>query len=190
MKAKDVIEISLKNIKREDILSTSLITTEGSTFTDEQKEVFDDLLCSVNDCVMSICYIYLPQKMKEDIVVSNKIFNYSSLTKTLIDVVRIKDKIGVLHKFSTYPTYLKCDDGEFEITYTYQPDVVQVLNDEIDLENKNISLRALMLGTVANFYLKRGLFDESSVWEKLFHEELTACKRKKYIPEIKARKWA
>ena len=186
MKAKEIVEISLKNIKREDILLTSLIATGGTSYTDEQKEVFDDILASLNDSIMAISYIYLPQKMKEDIVVENNKYNYSSLSKTLIDVVRIKDKCGVLHKFFTYPTYLKCDNGEFEITYTYQPDIIENLNDDIQLENKNVSSRILMIGTVANFYLKRGLFDESLLWEKSFKEQIALCKRKKYVPQMKS----
>lgn len=189
MKAKEIMEIVLKSIKREDILSTSAFIEGGTVCTSEQQEVFDDVLSSINDSIMAISYIYLPQKMKEEIVVSNNQFSYQDLSKTLIDVVRLKDKAGVLHKFCTYPTYLKSDNGVFEITYTFQPEIVSSIDDDVEIENKNISSYVIGLGCVANFYLKRGAFDESVIWEHAFKEQINACKRKKYIPQIKVREW-
>ena len=189
MKAKEILELSLKSIKREDVLKTSLFIQNGTNPTDEQQEVFDDLFFSVNDALMSISYIYLPQKMKEEVMVQNGQISYQTLSKTLIDVVRIKDKYGVLQKFLTYPTYVKCPNGLMEITYTFQPSVVTNLTDDLEFENKNISSQMIMFSVVANFYLKRGLFDESEVWEKMFKEQVLECKRKKYVPEMKKRLW-
>lgn len=189
MEAKQIMELALKNIKREDVLKTSLFVTGGTSPTDEQQEVFDDIFDSINDSLMAISYIYIPQKTKEEVVITNGQLSYESLSKTLIDVVRIQNKCGVSQKFLTYPNYVKCSNGTFEITYTYQPDVLEDIDDELDIENKNISPQLVSLGTVANFYLKRGLFDESLKWEKMFKEQIVLCKRKNYVPEIKGMVW-
>ncbi len=189
MQTKDIMEVALKNIKRDDILKTSLFELEGSEATDEQKEVFNDMLSSVNDTLMAICYLYLPQKAKENIVVENKTFLYSNLSKTLIDVLKLKDKHGVFHKFSTYPTYIKCDNGEFEITYSYQPDILENLTDEVLIVDKNISVNLLASGAVANFYLKRGLFEDSNMWESDFKKQIVLCKKTKQIFEMKVKEW-
>ena len=106
MEAKQIMELALKNIKREDVLKTSLFVTGGASPTDEQQEVFDDIFDSINDSLMAISYIYIPQKTKEEAIVTNGQLSYESLNKTLIDVVLILDKCGVSQKFSTNISFL------------------------------------------------------------------------------------
>lgn len=189
MKAKDVLVYSLRDLKREDIIPTSLITLNGTTPTSEQQEVVSDLMSSLNDTIMSISYIYLPLKTSENITVENGKFLYQNLSKTLIDVLRLKDIYGINHKFSTFPTYLKCESGRYEIIYTYQPELITQISQDIDLSKNKLSERVIATGCTANFYLKRGMYEDSNCWEKIFERQIMLGKNPKYIPELSYRRW-
>jgi len=185
----DVLKICLNDIKRDDILTTNLFLENGSQPTDEQNEVVNDLIFCLNDAIQTIAYVYHPLKTYENIVVQNGTFLYSNLTKTLIDVIRIKDNNGISHHFSTYPTYFKCENGTYTLTYTYQPQLCEALDDEIDLSEDKITERVLACGSTSQFYLKRGMFKESNMWETYFERLLSAMKYPKSILDMPMRRW-
>lgn len=190
MKVLDVISLALKHISREDILSTTLIDSNSITQpTDEQTSVYNDLLSCLNETVQSIAYMYFPLKHIENIKVVNKSFNYSSLSKTLIEVVRLKNDLGHLTKFVSFPTYFSCPDGNYTITYTYSPDYLQSNNQDIEVQQGKVDERILSFGTVSKFYLKRGMYQDANVWDNSFQRLMIVGQRPKHMPQIPSRGW-
>ncbi|MBR1925632.1 MAG: hypothetical protein IJ837_02130 [Clostridia bacterium] len=185
----DVLKFCLNDIKRDDILTTNLFSENGDEPTDEQKEVVNDLKFCLNDAIQSIAYVYHPLKAYENIVVEDGTFSYNNLNKTLIDVIRIKDSSGISHHFSTYPTYFKCENGTYTLTYTYQPNLCENLSDTIDLSEDKITERVLSAGCTSQFYLKRGMFKESNMWETYFERLISAAKYPKSVLDMPLRRW-
>lgn len=186
----DVLKITLKNISREDILETKIFD-ESSTqeATSEQQKVVDDLVCALNDTIQSIVYVYFPLKKLENITVTNGQFDYSSLTKPLIDVFKLKNKDGVSQKFTTFPTFFTCPSGSYTITYSYAPTMVNALTDAITVPEGKVNERMLAVGTTSRFYLKRGMYQDSNVWDVSFQRLLLVGQRPKHMPKMDARGW-
>lgn len=189
MTVENVLKFSLKDLKREDLLSTTYFNQQGVVPTAEQTEVVNDLIDSLNDVILGVAYIYYPLKTFEIINVTNEQFEYKDLSKTLIDVIRLKDSLGVSHNFTTFPSFIKCKNGRYTLTYTYQPSLVQNLSDEIDLSENKITEKLLSIGCTANFYLKRGMYEDSNYWQSYFEKMILLAKNPKYVVDLPCRGW-
>ncbi len=185
----DVLNKVLKNISREDVLKTSLFTENGSTPTDEQQELVAELIDCLNDTIESVVYVYHPLKMKETIQVFDNQLNFLQFSKTLIDVVSIKDKNGIAVPFVVFPNYIECQSGTFDVVYTYLPDVVLTLSDEIEFPQGKITARILATGVTSKFFLKRGMFQDANVWDVSFQRLLLVEQRPKHMPNLASRGW-
>lgn len=186
----DVLNLVLKNLSREDVFNTTLFDNQSlNEPTDEQKLVFNDLIACLNDVIQSVVYVYHPLKKLENIEVSNEQFDYSKLSETLIDVIKLKDVNGVCAKFTTFPTFFKCKNGKYTITYTYAPKMIEKNSDVIIVPEGKVSDRILATGTTSRFYLKRGMYQDANVWDISFQRLLLVGQRPKHTPKMDARRW-
>ena len=190
MTVKEVLTLVLKNLSREDILSTSAFNTSSQTeLNEEQKDTIENLINCLNDTIFSIAYIYLPFKTTEKIKVTNETFDYNQLDKILIDIIKIKDENGVNIKFTTFPTFFRCKNGNHTITYTYSPQQVSTLSDTLPIEEGKISTRTLAVGTTSKFYLRRGMYQDANAWDLSFQRLMLIAQRPKHMPKISSRGW-
>jgi len=190
MTVSDVLKLVLKNISREDVLKTNLFDSGSAVEpTTEQSELAEDLTTCLNDTIQSIVYVYLPLKKVENITVSDEVFDYANLSETLIDVFKLKDENGVQQKFTTFPSFFKCANGNYTITYSYAPDVVTELADDLVIPEGKVNERVLATGCTSRFYLKRGMYQDANVWDVSFQRFMLIGKRPKHIPEMSSRGW-
>lgn len=190
MTVSDVLKLVLKNISREDVLSTSLFNSESETLpATEQSGLTEDLITCLNDTIQSIVYVYHPLKKIENITVENECFNYSDLAETLIDILKLKDENGVSQKFTAFPTFFKCRSGKYTVTYSYVPDIVTALADSLVVPEGKVNERVLATGCTSRFYLKRGMYQDANVWDVSFQRLMLIGQRSKHIPEMSPRGW-
>lgn len=189
MTVSEVLSLTLQNLSREDVLETDLFDENGQEATDEQEELVSDLIKCLNDTIQSIVYVYHPLKTKEEISVLNKTFLFNNLSKTIIDVLKLKNKNLVNCPFQIFPTYLECENGNYTITYTYQPEEVSGLDDEIDIPQGKVTSRILATGCTSRFFLKRGMYQDANVWDVSFQRLMLVGKHPKNVPEIAPRGW-
>jgi len=190
MTVSDVLKLVLKNISREDVLSTTTFDSSSEIApTTEQSKLISDLIACLNDTVQSIVYIYHPLKKVENITVTDEQFNYSDLSETLIDIMKIKDASGVSERFTTFPSFFKCKNGKYTITYSYVPDMLTSLTDVLIIPEGKVNERILATGCTSRFYLKRGMYQDANVWDVSFQRLLLVGQRPKHIPEMSPRGW-
>ncbi len=188
MKASDVLELALKKISREDILNTTLFG-KAETVSDEQQSVVDDLVVALGDTISSIAFLYHPLKKVENITVQNGQFDFSELSRTLIEVIRLKRENGTTEKFTTFPSFFTAPNGNYTITYTYAPSTVIGLEDVVEVPNGKVDARAISTGCVSRFYLKRGMYQDANVWDVAFQRLMLVGQRSKALPSMPKRGW-
>ena len=189
MTVSDVLKKVLKNINREDVLKTSLFSETNTQASEEQQELVQDLIDCFNDTLESVAYVYHPLKTKETIVVENGKLNFSLLSKTLIDIVSLKDQNGIDVSFVMFPSYAECLSGKMEVAYTYLPDAKVNLSDEIDFPKGKVTARIFATGVTSKFFLKRGMFQDENVWDISFQRLLLVGQRPKHMPTLAFRGW-
>ena len=85
MKVKEIIAYACGFIGEKEI-EEKLESTSTVTFTDKEQEKVDALLRCFNLVNEEIASDYLPYLITEEINVDNSILNYSSLSKTIINI--------------------------------------------------------------------------------------------------------
>lgn len=188
MTVSDVLELALKKLSREDILNTTLFG-KTDTPSEEQQGVIDDLIVALGDTLSSIVFLYHPLKKVESITVENGQFNFTELSRTVIDIIRLKRENGTSEKFATFPSFFTAPNGKYTITYTYAPSTVTGLEDIIEVPQGKVDDRAIAIGCVSRFYLKRGMYQDANVWDVTFQRLMLVGQRPKTLPVMPKRGW-
>lgn len=187
MIVKDVLKIVSAELDFTDLLNT--IELGGSNVvTEEQYAQFKYLINCVNDVNHLISFMYLPLKTTENIIVSGNVFNFSQLSKILIELISVKNENGIKQNFQTFPTFFKCKNGKYTITYTYSPDYVSSLDDALDVSSK-IDAYVFASGVVARYYLQKGLYADASAWDTKFTQGMLVAQRRKDGVKMPSRGW-
>ena len=183
----DVIKFVCKNLGLDELLSVQELGGTETADADQLKQIESFIDC-VNDVNQSIAFMYLPLKTYENITISNKKFAYSDFSKTLIELLSLKNEAGLKQKFYTYPTFITCENGSYTASYTYVPNYVSNLSDTIEI-NQKVDARTLAYGVVAKFYLLKALFSEANAWDARFQQALLVASRKKGEVKMCGRWW-
>lgn len=183
----DVVKLVCKNLGFDELLATT--TLGGQTVpTEENAKQISTLIDCLNDVNQSIAFMYLPLRTYENITVQNGKFLYSNFSKTPIELLSIKNEMGIKQKFYTYPTFFTCDDGVYTANYTYVPEYVSALTDSVEINTK-VDARTVCYGVIARFFLLKGLFAEASAWDAKFQQALLVASRKNRSVKMCGRWW-
>jgi hypothetical protein len=77
--------------------------------------------------------------------------------------------VGCNCKFKIYPTYIESKEAITEIKYAYTPDKKE-LYDECSYSKE--FLECLAYGTVSEYLLSMGFYEESSLWNKKYKKQI------------------
>ena len=187
MIVKDIVKLVCKHLNLNDLLQ---ITELGgtSTSTEDQQAQINQIISCINDVNHLIAFMYIPLKTTENITISNNKFNFSDLSKNLIELISVKNNNGIKQKYNTFPTFLECSNGNYIITYTYAPALIEELTDTIDVSYK-IDDYAFANGVVARYFLYKGLFSDASAWDTKFAQSMLVAQRKKSGVKMPPRRW-
>ena len=170
------------------MLSTT--TLGGATApTASQTSTIDTLLNCVNDVVETLAIMYFPLKYEEEIISSSGVINLSSFTKTVCEIVSVKDEHGFEVDFTLYPTYIKTKIGRNNYQYCYIPSRVSSLNSNLEVCADKVSIRLVVLGVVSRYYLMQGMLGDANAWQDVFNTTALALQASKRNQVIKKRRW-
>lgn len=77
--------------------------------------------------------------------------------------------VGCNCKFRIYPTYIEARDTITSIQYAYTPNKKELYD---DCSYNNEFLQCLAYGTVAEYLLSQGFYEEAAVWNEKYKREI------------------
>ncbi len=188
MSVKDIIKLVAIYLQQEDILELSEMggeVTEPTDLTEKNLELLTRCLNLVYD---EVATDYLPLKTVEELTVTDGVIELDTLTKRLINVIRLTDVNDCSVRYKLYPTSIETSTGNVNLEYSYMPDSVTI-DDDIESFSGKLTKRIIAYGVASEYCLISGLYDEASLWEKRFKDALLIASRKKSDVTVKARRW-
>lgn len=186
MKVKEIIAYACEFIGEKE-LAEKLNSQETVTYSAKEQEKVDSLLRCFNFVNEEIASDYLPYLITEEIDVNNSILNFSTLSKTIINIYQIKGSFGRNVRYKTYPEYVEIFGRAKEITYSFLPEKEE-LNDDFTFYN-GLSARIFAYGIASEYLLIDGLSEDAEIWEERFKEGLFVLSRKRSEARLPRRKW-
>ena len=142
----------------------------------------------LNMIVSEIASDYVEVLHTETMQVVNNIIPYENFSNRLICVKKIILENGLKVNYKLYPTHIKLDNcSSAEVTYCYLPKELS-LKDIVDLP-PNITLLALVFGTLGEYCLINGRYEDSMIYDKRYREMLRVANRATKEIKLKARSW-
>lgn len=188
MTAKDIIKIVLVFVNKENLLDLEEFDGNTVSTENEQKDISHIIRC-LNLVCNQIASEYLPLLNIEKFSPTNGKIEFSNFTKKPIDIYKIEDKFGLRVHYKLFPNYIETIDGEVSILYSYAPQEISTLNDNVESFSEKISSRIIAYGVAMEYCFICGLHDDASIWEKRFKDSLLICKRKKTEIILPKRRW-
>ena len=108
----------------------------------------------------------------------------------LKDIIAVYDLTGAEICYSISDGYLITDRIGFRLEYTVFPLTIKTKTDSIDFwENKNLKSFIIAQGVVAEYYLIKGCFEESQIWEQKFRQSMHSIVQPRKEIKMPARRW-
>jgi hypothetical protein len=183
MTVQEIIIAAAEELGVQDKVNDYLLN--GSTIGKKETET---LLMCFNLVENEVALDYLPLKCEDVIEGNTGVIEYQDLSRKAVRVIGVTDEYGNAAPFRLFPKYLKTQPGKVKILYTYTP-TEKGITDDCDYDIR-ASLRLFTYGTLAEYYLAAGFFEESEAWDKKYKDALTAAYRQGKTKVIKSRRWA
>lgn len=188
MTVTDVLKLAIQFLGEPDLAKTSTLGGTASP-TQQQTAKLNSLLACVNDVVQSLALMYFPLKYEEVLENETGQISFSSLSKTVNNIVKVIDNHGFDADFATFPTYFETTKGQIRIIYYYTPAYLSNFSDSLEVALDKVSLRMVALGVVSRYFLINGLFSDAQEWNDMFERAILVAQRDKKPKTIKKRKW-
>ena len=188
MTIKSILKIAGLFLNKNDMISALDLENISSASQSVQDEI-NFLVKCLNLAYQEVASDYIPLLYKEKVTLTDGKLNFSGLTKTIVDVVSLKDKNGFRVKYQSFPSYLQTNENEVEITYKYQPEDLTSLSSTIESFAGRVSEKLLAFGTLMEYCFILGLYEDAEIWEKRFKDALLVRSRKKSGMKLPSRRW-
>lgn len=120
---------------------------------------------------------YLPFLTEETVNVTNGILNFSTLSKSVINIYQVKDCFGGSLEFKNFPNYIEITGNAKKVIYSYLPEDVE-LNSNVTFF-RGLSARIYAYGVTSEYLLLEGFGDDAEVWDEKFKDALFMLSRKR-----------
>jgi hypothetical protein len=130
---------------------------------------------------------YLPLFAEDEFYSETGVIDFSSLTKSPIRIVKVRDAVGQDLKFTLFPAYLKPEVGKVIVRYSYAPKE-KTLQDSSDFL-LYASVRLFAYGMAAEYFTASGLYEEAAVWNVKYKDAIKAAYQQSPNRKIKTRRW-
>lgn len=189
MKAIDVAKLMAQYLGHKDLLTTTSFGGQVAP-TQVQQDKINTYITCINDVVQSLGISYFPLKDTQTLSSNSYTYGYNLFTNTLLQIVKVLDTpTNTKLRFRSYPEYFTTSSKNITVTYCYQPDFVESLNDELDVVKNVVSIRMVALGAVSRYYLMEGLYTESTAWSNMFERSILMASRPLHTLYIDKRSW-
>lgn len=183
-----VVELTATYLQLEEVLEMEELGGTEVNPTELTQKNLELLVRCVNLVYQELATDYIPLKHAEEITVSSGEFLFENLTKSIINVLSLKNLDGENKKFKIYPNAIKVENGTYQIEYSYLPSEVS-LGNEVEAFSGRISERILAYGVASEYSFISGLFEEASMWKKRFEDAVLIASRKKSPLRMPTRRW-
>lgn len=188
MKANEVLTLVceyLRDYQLKEIIENGTLDTAG----DGEKMKVKLMLTSLNDVVQSLALLYFPLKKLEGMKSDNGEYKYSDFENVVLEVIKIQDNLGNNLHFKCFPEKVLVKSNDIVVTYHYQPEFVGNINDKLDIANERVGLRMLVTGVLSRYYMYKGMYQESTAWERAFTTTVMAAKSNSHSQIMPKRSW-
>lgn len=153
----------------------------------EGERMAQNLLSCFNMVENEVALDYLPLYADETKTATQGKILYSAFSHTPVHIVRIEDGKGEKVKYKLFSDHIAIADGDFKVYYAYQPQK-KALNGNSDF-TLSCSERLLVVGTVAEYYLRAGLLEEATLWDRRYKDALAAEVGVSRSKTMRVRRW-
>lgn len=188
MKANEVLTLVceyLRDYQLKEVLEQDTLSDAG----DGEKMKVKLLVTSLNDVVQSLALLYFPLKKLEKMQSTNGEYRYSDFENVVLEVVKVQDGFGNNLRFKCFPEIVKVDANDIVMTYHYQPKFVEHVQDKLDIANEKVGIRMLVTGVLSRYYMYKGMYQESTAWERAFRITIMSAKAHSYSQNMPKRSW-
>lgn len=186
MKVKDIIELSVMFLDKEDLLSYAPFGSINEIPELENKEI-EHLKKCFNLIYNEIATAYLPLLKTEEVVFVDNILPYTKLSKNIAEVRKLFSN-GKNVSYTLEEDGLHAKVKKAKITYSYTPDDLN-FEDEVFMFGGKLPERVFAYGIAMEFCLISGLYDDAEVWETRFYSGLKEVCSKKSEIRLPSRRW-
>ncbi|MGN1052329.1 MAG: hypothetical protein ACI4SH_02940 [Candidatus Scatosoma sp.] len=130
---------------------------------------------------------YVPLVYEESVESVGGKIDTSSLSKRFLRAAYLLDKNGGGAQFKACPGYVKTAETSGVLGYAYLPEE-KTLSDDSDFSSDELE-KAFVAGVVAEYYLKKQLFEEFEVFRREYKAALSMARRLQNGRSFKARRW-
>lgn len=184
MTVKDIIKIVCEFVGENEIRAKLEADT---TLSEREQEKVDCMVRCFNLVNQEIASDYLPFLTEESVDVSNSIINFSTLSKSVVNIYQVKNGFGMPIRFKNYPNYIEVCGNAKKVIYSYLPDELK-LGDNIARLN-GLTERIYAYGVASEFLLIDGLGADAEIWEERFKTSLFVLSRRKGEHRLPRRSW-
>ncbi|MBR7091551.1 MAG: hypothetical protein IKC79_03795 [Clostridia bacterium] len=188
MEAKEVLALACEYL-RDYQLKEILENDNTDSVSDGQESKIKLLVTSLNDVVQTLALMYFPLKKTENIKSDTGEYKYEDFEKIVLEVIKVYDRLGNAVKYKCYPESMHTGLNEINVTYHYQPDFVENMGDKLNVAYERVSLRMLVTGVLARYYMYQGMYQESTAWERAFQTTILAAKSSNHTQALPRRSW-
>ena len=188
MTTKQVLELTVTFLGKEDLLDCSYFTGENAQITNDEQKELDFLLRCLNLIIGEITIDYLPiYKQKNIVFLDNKI-DLDDISSDIFRIVSIKDEFGSNIRFKVIDGKIFANAKNATITYSVQAQNCTLDGNINDLENL-VPARVLAYGTAMEYSFISQLTDDATVWENRYKNALLSLSHKKHNMVMPKRRW-
>ncbi|MDD3831558.1 MAG: hypothetical protein PHW00_02750 [Clostridia bacterium] len=145
------------------------------------------LVSCANIVLAEIANEYVPLVYKEDVNCVNGTVAYSTFAKDMLSVLRISDSNGARVRYRYRPDGIDIDSNKVcTVVYSYRPIYADFL-DDVQVGKSVITERIIAFGTIAEYYLLTGKYEDAVLWDKRYKDSLLAVSGKKGEIRVKSR---
>ncbi len=186
MTVKEILKIASTLLGRGDIKTYF----EGGAIDDyiRIEEDANLLLDCYNLVEEEISTDYYRLKHTQSFTVSNGVVKCSEFLYNPLAILKVLDKFGSSIDAQVKPDGVYTDKRQITVIYSYLPNK-KGIDGVSEFKLTPISPRILAYGTVTEYCLVKGMYEEAVTWHKKFINSLTTCMANKKVNKIKERKW-
>ncbi len=125
----------------------------------------------VNLVISELADSYVPMVKTEEIATDGGKIYFKDLSENFLSVKQITDTKGRKIDYKIYNEYILVSRTAVILEYNFAPSNYG-LEDKIFYQEKDIPLRVIAYGVIAEFCITEGSFDEAVMWHKRYAESI------------------
>ncbi|MBR2441985.1 MAG: hypothetical protein IKB20_02850 [Clostridia bacterium] len=147
----------------------------------------ESLLQCYNLVEKELALDYFPLNAEDTLFTLTGRVEFSKFAHAPVRILEVKNENGQKLDFELFPAYLKAQAGSLTIVYTYSPEEKGAF-DECEY-GSSVSETMFMYGTMAQYALLQGMYEEALVWDKKYKKAIENTYTMHSCKRLQSRRW-